>query len=327
MSSQNVKFKVIQSNKNSILPLIVEPRSETVELLPWAEENRSFINERLTIHGAILFRGFSDSNVENFGKFSEITSKEVIHYTERSSPRHTIKDKIYTSTDYPPDQKIFPHNEHSYSKTFPLKLYFFCSTPAQAGGETPIADCRKIIKKLKPETLEKFRKKQWMYVRNFGDGFGLPWETVFQTNDRSEVENYCRKNEIGFEWKEGNQLRTRQVRPAIIKHPVSNEDVWFNHLTFFNITTLEKNMQNVLLEAFGEENLPNNTYYGDGSIIEDAVLEELRAAYQSELISFKWKQNDIILIDNVSTAHSRNSFTPPREILFSMAEPFTRTDL
>ena len=27
-----------------------------------------------------------------------------------------------------------------------------------------------------------------MYVRNFGDGFGLDWRTVFQTDDRAAVE-------------------------------------------------------------------------------------------------------------------------------------------
>lgn len=50
-----------------------------------------------------------------------------------------------------------------------------------------------------------------MYMRNFGDGFGLPWQTVFQTTEKAKVEAYCRIHDIKVEWKEGERLRTYQV--------------------------------------------------------------------------------------------------------------------
>jgi alpha-ketoglutarate-dependent taurine dioxygenase len=325
MKNTSVNFATIQTD--NLLPLIITPISQDMYLSEWAAQNKELINLKLQSHGAILFRDFNNTDIEEFEKFSKVVSNEIMIYRERSSPRHTVQNNVYTSTDYPPSQKIFPHNEHSYSRTFPLKLFFYCSIPANSGGETPIADCRKIFQRLSPETINKFRMKKWMYVRNFGDGFGLPWKTVFQTENKLEVENYCRNNFIEFEWKTDNQLRTRQIRPAIIKHPFSNEESWFNHLTFFNISTLEKTIREILSESFSEEDLPNNTYYGDGSKIEDKVLDELRNAYLSELVTFSWKQSDIILIDNILTAHARNEYTKPREILFSMADPYTRTDL
>ena len=285
--SKKVKFKLIKGKGESKLPLIIEPNITGIDLPEWAAENKEFINERLTIHGAVLFRGFSNSTIETFKKTAEAVSDEIMDYKERSSPRHSVKKKVYTSTDYPPDQKIFPHNEHSYSKTFPRKLFFYCSQPARKGGETPILDCRQILNTLKPETIRKFKDKKWMYVRNFGEGFGLPWETVFQTNDKQVVEEYCKKNLIEFEWREGNRLRTKQVRPVIINHPISNEEVWFNHMTFFNIHTLNKKMQKVLLDSFDIEDLPNNTYYGDGSPIDNNTLNELKNAYTTNLVSFK----------------------------------------
>jgi alpha-ketoglutarate-dependent taurine dioxygenase len=278
-------------------------------------------------HGAILFRNFNLKSVADFEAFTEAASGELIPYRERSSPRHEVGERVYTSTDYPEDQKIFPHNEHSYSRTLPLKLFFFCRTPAQRGGQTPIADTRRIFQRISPETRQKFIEKKWQYVRNFGNGFGLPWQTVYQTEDKAVVEEYCRKALIEVEWLDGNRLRTRQVRPAIARHPRTGDQVWFNHATFFHVSTLDSLMRDVLLSQFKEIDLPNNTYYGDGSPIEPEVLDELRAAYLDELVTFEWQQGDVVLIDNMLTSHSRNSYAGPREILFAMADQFTRDDI
>jgi alpha-ketoglutarate-dependent taurine dioxygenase len=165
-----------------------------------------------------------------------------------------------------------------------------------------------------------------MYVRNFGDGLGLSWQTAFQTEDPSVVEATCKEKRIEFEWKPGGRLRTRQIRPAFVKHPVTGESLWFNHITFFHLSTLDSVLRDVLAAEFSEEDLPNNTYYGDGTRIETEVMQELRNAYESELVSFSWQTGDVVLLDNVLTAHARASFSGPRKVLFAMAEPIVRTD-
>ncbi len=308
------------------LPLVITPAVSGLDPISWAKENRELIESRLLGSGAILFRGFDLRTANDFSRFVAAISGEPLEYKERSSPRSTVGDRIYTSTDYPEDQAIFPHNEHSYATTFPLKLYFYCQQPASAGGETPLADCRRIFQRLASGIRDRFINKQWMYVRNFGDGFGLPWQTVFQTTNKETVEAYCRANAIQVEWKEQDRLRTRQVRPAIIRHPRTGEQAWFNHATFFNLSTLPLPVQVELLAEFEESDLPNNTYYGDGSAIEPEVLNELRAAYLQEAVSFAWEPYDVVLLDNVATAHARNAYAGHRKILFAMAEPYTRKD-
>jgi alpha-ketoglutarate-dependent taurine dioxygenase len=72
---------------------------------------------------------------------------------------------------------------------------------------------------------------------------------------------------------------------------------------------------------------PNNTYYGDGSPIEDEALMNLREAYRSEAVSFRWRTGDVLLIDNILTAHARNSFIGPRQIFLVLANPVTRHDV
>jgi alpha-ketoglutarate-dependent taurine dioxygenase len=313
-------------NDESRLPLVVRPTVSGVDLVGWAERNREFIEARLARHGALLFRGFGIRTADEFGEFVKAVCGELMEYRERSSPRTEVGDQIYTSTDYAEDQSIFPHNEHSYSRTFPLKLFFCCTTPALTGGQTPLVDTRKIFERLRPQVRERFVEKKWMLVRNYGNGFGLPWQTVFQTSDRATVEDYCRRATIEVEWKSDGGLRTRQVRPVVIEHPRTGELAWFNHATFFHVTTLEPAMRETLLSEFSEKDLPTNSYYGDGSPIEASVLDELRGAYLQEMVAFPWESGSVVLLDNVLTSHARTPFSGPRQILFAMADAFTRTD-
>jgi|SRR5579864_1052150 len=320
-----VKFTTLSPGQR--LPLIIEPAVRDMSATAWLEANREVVDARLHEHGAILFRGFHLNTPSQFEQFVKATGGAPMPYTERSSPRHEVGQGIYTSTDYPASQSIFPHHEHSYRRTFPLRLFFFCETPAQQGGETPLVDGRRILARISPAIRQKFEQKAWLYVRNFGDRFGLSWQTAFQTSDRSEVEGYCTENKIEFQWQSNGFLRTRQIRPAFARHPRTGETLWFNHATFFHVSTLPDEIRQVLLVKFEEQDMPNNAYYGDGSSIEPAVLEELRLAYRQEQITFPWQQGDVVMVDNMLTAHARRPFSGMRRVLVAMTTPITREDL
>lgn len=305
-----------------MLPLVIEPADSNINLISWVQHNKAIVEADLGKHGAILFRNFHINSADKFEQFIEAVSGELLKYSERTSPRSQVSGNIYTSTDYPPDKRIFPHNEQSYNITFLLKIFFCCITAAQEGGETPIADCRKIYKKIDPRIRERFREKKYAYVRNFNSSYGLSWQTAFQTDEKPAVEEYCRKNDIEFEWKPNNGLRTRQIRETCGIHPRTGAPVWFNHLTFFHISTLDADIQELLLSQFDEADLPNNTYYGDGTRIEPEVMEELRAAYLSEKVVFPWQEGDVLMVDNMLTSHAREPFVGPRKVVVGMAEPF-----
>jgi alpha-ketoglutarate-dependent taurine dioxygenase len=319
-----VRAEYLEAGK--MLPLVIRPALDGVGLLAWAVANKEFIQEELHRHGAILFRGFGACSVADFEQFIRAVAGDMLEYVERSSPRHPVSGNIYTSTDYPADQDIFLHNENSYQRTWPLKIFFMCMTPARQGGQTPIADVRNVLRRIDPAVRERFREKRVMYARNFRDGLGLSWKAVFQTEDRSVVDDYCERNGIKTSWMPGNRLRTRQYGQAIIAHPKTGEEVWFNHAAFFHISTLDPAISDVLMEALGEDELPNNTYYGDGSPIEPDALENIRNAYREEMVIFPWQCGDILMLDNMLTAHGRTAYEGDRKILVGMGEPFSRTD-
>jgi alpha-ketoglutarate-dependent taurine dioxygenase len=305
-----------------LLPLILYPDEQRTDLLELASRHRELIRQKLLIHGGILFRGFQGSTIDMFRRLIEALSGQPLQYQERSSPRHEIKDSIYTSTDHPPKRSIFLHNEQSYNVTWPMRIFFHCIIPAQSGGATPLADCRRVYRRISEQTRLRF-ENGYCYARHFGGGLGLTWEEAFQAERRDEVEEYCRANDISFTWEANGELSTRQIRPAIERHPETGEITWFNHLTFFNIATLDQATAEALL-SFGKERLPNNTYYADGADIEPSVLAELQAAYAAETVKFEWCQGDILMLDNMLVAHGREPFGPPREVAVGMAEPYTR---
>lgn len=306
------------------LPCVVEPQVEGVVLWAWAERNRGFIEESLLKHGGLLFRGFSVKTPGEFEKCVRAICDELLHYAERTTPRQQVSDWIYTSTEYPAHQSIAMHNELSYALRWPGKLWFYCAQPAEQGGETPIVDVRKVFQRLSTTTRRRFMDKGWMLARNFGDGLGLQWQDSFNTTEREEVESYCRRSDIAFEWRDGNRLRTSQVRQAIIKHPATNELSWFNHVAFYHISSLSPELRESLLSQFAESELPFNTYYGDGSPIEAAVVEEIREAYRQETVVFAWQEGDVLLLENMSVGHGRKPFSGTRKVLVAMGDPVDR---
>jgi alpha-ketoglutarate-dependent taurine dioxygenase len=309
------------------LPLLVEPAMEGVDLVAWASGHRDWIETRLSEHGGILFRGFPVASAGDLERLVAAVAGPALEYRERSSPRSQVAGNVYTSTDYPADQPIYLHNENSYQRTWPGKIFFYCHVEPGEGGETPIADTRRVYQRIAPAIRQRFVDAGVLYVRNFRPGVGLAWQTVFQTGDREAVEEYCREADLEPLWIGEDALRVRSVRPAVIRHPKTGEPVWFNHGTFFHVSTLEAQVRDALLAQFAEEDLPSNTYYGDGAPIEPEVLAALRDAYRAESVAFPWRRGDVLLLDNMMVAHGRAPYRGPRSILVGMAEPVDRRTL
>jgi amino acid adenylation domain-containing protein len=305
---------------SELLAVCTSPVNGT-SLAAWAATRGREIDAAVMRHGAILFRGFDVGGVPGFHQSVQVLGGEALEYRNRSSPRTQIDPalRIYTSTEYPAHERIFPHNENSYAAEFPLKLFFYCDTPAQQGGETPIGDVRRVLRRVDPDVREQFHRRQVLYVRNFGEGFGLPWQQVFQTTDREQVESYCASAGIAAEWLANGGLRTRRHGPAIVRHPGTGELSWFNHATFFNSLTFPEHIRAVLTSAYAPDELPQNTFYVDGAIIEPEVIAHLQQAYREEMLEFTWQRGDVLLLDNLTTAHARNAFMGTRRILVGMA--------
>lgn len=305
--------------------LILNASTQGERAKTWVEKHAKLIEERLLTHGVILIRGLNILSAKQFGDIlGKMFGSELLEYSYRSTPRTALKGKIYTATEYHPDEYIPMHNENSYANTWPLNIGFLCQIVAEKGGETPLADSRLVYDRIPSKIRGRFEKKGVMYVRNYGD-VDLPWSEVFQTSSRQEVESFCRANGLKYEWKSDNKLCTWQVNQATIRHPQTNEWVWFNQAHLFHITNLKEEIRDSMLSLLGEENLPRNTYYGDGSQIGMEELEIIRQIYEEVQFTFPWCKNDFLLLDNMLFAHGRRPFQGDRKVLVGMSKPYDAT--
>ena len=308
------------------LPLVIEPENVALDLGLWAAANQSFIDENLLRHGAILFRGFDLNSVNQFEEFASAICPQLFgEYGDL--PREELGGKVYGSTPYPADETILFHNESSHMHRWPMLIWFYCVKAASAGGESPVIDCRRIYQSMDPAIRDQFERKGLMYVRNFTDGLDVSWQSFFQTNDKSEVENYCRRAGIEFAWKGTNGLRTRQTCPAVVTHPQTGERVFFNQVQLHHIHCLAPAVRESLLSMMGQDDLPRNVYYGDGSVIEDSVMEHLGDLYSRLSVGFPWLEHDVLMLNNMLVAHSRNPFVGERKIVVALGNLISKEDV
>lgn len=307
----------------SALPLVV---SATREAPPEPDYLRRLSAQELTRVGAILFRGFAVPTVTAFESFVKALTPELLSYEFGSTPRERLDGRIYTSTEYPAHQWIPLHNEQSYTREWPRKIWFHCVTAASEGGSTPLADSRAVYRRLCPALRTRFEQKRLMYLRNYGNGLDLPWQQVFATEREDEVEAYCKRAQIACEWSEDGGLRTRQICQASARHPETGEQVWFNQAHLFHVSNLEPATREGLLSFLEEDELPRNVFYGDGTPLEADALAEIRAAYAAEQLEFPWQRGDVLLLDNMLVAHGRAPFKGARKVVVAMAEPHRADD-
>ncbi len=321
-TTTSVRLKPLPVPDNEpALPYVISAATAGTSPTEFLADARESVRQLLREHGAVLLRGFETGGVDGFDRVVRAVSGEPLTYAERSSPRSTIKGQVYTSTDYPPSEEIFLHNENSYQAVWPLTLFFYCITPPDTQGSTPLADTRRILRSIDPAVRQEFAERGWTVVRNFTDGFGVPWQQAFNTEDRDQVAAYCARNGVEVEWVGRNGLRTTARRKAVHTHPVTGEEVWFNHLTFWHVTTLAEEVCEGLREMFDEKDLPTNTYYGDGERVPDEIIAHLRDCYRAAWRRFDWQRDDVLIVDNMLSAHAREPFTGPRKIAVAMAEP------
>jgi alpha-ketoglutarate-dependent taurine dioxygenase len=302
------------------LPLVIEPAvaAASIDLVRWATENRARIEGDLDRYGAILFRGFALKSVADFEAVASAVYPLYGGYGDL--PNAGVSDTIYKSTPYPPDKWILFHNESSHLQSYPLRISFFCLRAAETGGETPILDCREVYRRLEPGLRDRFETEGLMYVRNFIEGFDVPWHQFFKTTDKAAVEALCSRDQVTCEWTAGNGLRLRQRTRAVARHPRTGEKSFFNQVQLHHVSCLDPETRHSLLALLKEEDLPRNVYYGDGTPIDDAVMATLNDLFMSLATSAPWQTGDMIMLDNMMIAHARKPFTGAREIVVAMGQ-------
>src|SRR5918992_1408153 len=292
----------------------------------WAAEHRDALRAVVAEHGSVLVRGLGLRDAVEVGAAFQRLATGLMTEKEAFASRRTYSDGVYSSSKWPPNQPMCMHNELSYTLEFPGLMLFACLAAPTDGGATAVADSPTVLDALPTELVGRFEREGWLLTRSYNDEIGASFAEAFGTEDRGAIESYCRANAIEFEWQPDGGLRTRQRRSAVVRHPVTGRRCWFNQVAFLNEWTMAPEVHEFLVDVYGPEGLPFTTAFGDGEPIGEDVVALLNSVYEQHTAREPWQDGDLLLVDNVRTAHSREAYTGPREVLVALADPVHLSD-
>lgn len=294
----------------------------------WAAAHRDALRAVVVEHGAVLVRGLGLRDASGAGEVFEHLAGGGGPMREREAfaARRTLADGVYSASVWPANQPMCMHHELSYRLEFPGLMLFACLRAAASGGATGLADAAAVLDALPGEVVDRFEREGWILTRSFNDEIGMSVSDVFGTADRCEVERYCRAHAIEFAWQPDGELRTRQRRSAVVRHPVSGRRCWFNQIAFLSAWTMAPEVHEYLVDVYGTDGLPFNTCFGNGEPVGADVVALLGAVYDAHTVREPWQDGDLMLVDNIRTAHSREAYAGSREMAVGMADPVRLAD-
>lgn len=293
------------------------------QFIEYYQSHEAEIEKLILKYGVIKFLGVTIDSTETFKSITHSIANEFLPYIDGNSPRTKLIGDVYTSTEYDKTQHITMHNELSYSAFWPNRIFFNCLIPAEKGGETLLADSRKILEEMDPSIVSEIEKRGVAYIRNLhgGDGMGPSWQDTFETNSKTGLEDYCKSLGIVFSWGDRDSLKLRQTHPGIINHRISKDRIWFNQIDQFHPYHLGDEIYELMADIYGSpESFPMYVTYGDGTEIEIAMVQEILSTIDSVTYAPVWQANELLIVDNERTAHGRNPFEGDRKVIVAMTK-------
>jgi alpha-ketoglutarate-dependent taurine dioxygenase len=292
----------------------------------WAAEHRAALRAVVAEYGAVLVRGLGLRDAAEISAVFRLLATNLMVEREAFARRQVYADGVYSSATWPANQPMCMHHELSYRLEVPSLLLFGCLSAPTTGGATAVADSPTVLEALPADLVARFVRDGWMLTRSYNGEIGATLAEAFGTEDRGAIEGYCGANAIGFGWQPDGGLRTWQRRRAVVDHPVTGKRCFFNQVAFLNEWTIDPEVREYLVEMYGAEGLPFNTGFGSGEPVTEEIVELINAVYEAHTVREPWQPGDLMLVDNIRTAHSREAYEGPREIVVGMAEPVRLSD-
>ena len=373
-----------QPEQPPYFPVVSPPspsRASQQGLISWFHTYRPLVKEQLLHHGALLFRGFdlmSAADMEAvlvsfFGK----DSNDGLHRDYQGTSPRTLQpqcDYFFSAADIPTYFPIPQHLEVSHMPQVPRMVFFGCvQAPTNqghgrggGGGETSLADFRKVYQALPVSLRDKLQTKGIRYTRihpyqqhcrwwwqqwlkRYDIHQNTSWPSLFGTDSREKVDQLCWQDKgiYHHSWL-GNALVVTTFSDAFQRHAETNEPVYFNHLQVFHWTsffmelwrTWWRTQQHELLwhlvgtclfcfVKYGvlQHSWALHVTYGDGHEFSWTDLSAIRQAIHQHMLYPQWQPGDLLLLDNLSMSHGRQpTMDSNRHIVVAWSQLWTKTN-
>lgn len=300
------------------------------EVLGWVADRADELLASAAADGAVVLdarrqlAGDSAALLSVLHQLPDAFGSAVAPPRENFASRRELAPGVWSTPEWSGDREMCAHHEGAQLADPPAWLLMAPVRPADSGGEVFLADTRKALQELPIELRDGFAADGWVLQRNFRPHFGVGWDEVFGTKDPVRVEELAGQWLVDVEWARDGSLRAISRRPAIVRHPGTGADCWFNQLAFLNHLSVPEPERAVLLDAFGVSGLPLTTLRGDGSAVSADQYDAISRSYLSSQQTVELLSGQILLVDNVTAAHGRTPFTGRRvvaEVPFGRVAP------
>jgi alpha-ketoglutarate-dependent taurine dioxygenase len=292
----------------------------------WVDVNRPALRAIVLEYGAVLVRGLGMSEPGGVEAVFRRMGGDLMAEREAFAVRQSYAEGVYSSPTWPSNQPMCMHHELSYRTEVPGIMLIACLTPPERGGATALADATKMLDALPSDLVDRFERDGWLLTRTYDGDLGPSVAEAFGTEDREAIERYCQTHRIETEWLADGGLRTRQRRPAVVPHPETGARCWFNQVAFLSEWTMDPEIRDYLVDVYGADRLPFTTSFGNGDPIDAGVVRLLNDVYDAQTVREPWRAGDLMVVDNIRTAHSREAYEGSREVLVAMADPVELSD-
>jgi hypothetical protein len=154
------------------------------------------------------------------------------------------------------------------------------------------------------------------YSHVYRPDLGLSWQDAFQTDSQALVESYCLQHSHEFEW-DGPILRTRYRQPAWRFTPEPRCPVWFNQAHLYHPAS--RDLPEASPTGTLEQDFPDNVLLSDGTQISEEDIATINRVYADCALPISWRPGDLLMVDNMLTAHGRMPYTGNHRMLVRMA--------
>lgn len=296
-------------------PTIIEGQGDLAGFL---SAQKSAVDQALSHAGTLLFRGFAVPDAEAFDAAVGGYGEAGFTYEESLSNavRVNVTPRVFTANEAPPATEIHLHHEMAQTPIYPSKLFFYCETPPDEGGATPVCRSDWLLDRMRtadPKLVDRFAAEGVRYTNvmpgadDAGSGQGRSWSSTLGAANRDEAEKRLADLGYAWEWREGDSLRaTTPVLPAIRTLPDGRE-------SFFN----------QLIAAFrgwsdARNRADKSVTFGDGTPITASDMAPAIAAADELTRDVAWQAGDVALLDNYLVMHGRRPYAGKRRVLASL---------
>ena len=323
------KMRISESSLNtqrfedgdSVFPLILvcETADVTIEsTVEWVSDHRESLNVKAAQHGAILFRGFPLSTDQDFDAF--VAGFDLKNFPYEGSLSNAVRTnrtpRVFTANEAPSNVNICLHHEMAQTPIYPSQLFFFCETPAESGGATPLCRSDVLFERIRvelPVFAADCQKKGLLYSHvmpgsdDATSGMGRSWQSTWNAQTVSEAEARMARLGYSWAWQDNNCLRVTTPRLE------GTKDLGDGRVSFFN----------QLIAAFhGWQDSRNDSAksvtFGDGSPLDRLTMDRVIQMAEETTFDVPWQARDVALVDNFVTMHGRRTFEGKRSVLASL---------